>query len=184
MLLWTWPFQSYWWCSFPALCGIWPIGFVKAKEILHVSTDNVVIQGQLHNLMQRLKTTEPHFIRCIRSNAKQLPNVYEQEVVLQHLRCCGVLGVVRISRSGYPTRPSHHEFAKRLEILESITCRTISNLCALQMSTECSDMPANVRQTQLQAEWVDLFAVYNYMCVLDKLTCFIEHFIELSVICL
>lgn len=158
--------------------------FCKSWTKFHVAPDNVVVQGQLYNLMQRLETTEPHFIRCIKPNTKQLPNVYDQELVLQQLRCCGVLEVVRISRSGYPTRHSHHEFAKRLEILESITCHTGSNLCALQMSTDSSDMPASVRQTQLQAEWVDLFAVYKYMCVRDKLTYFIEHFIEISVICL
>jgi len=74
-------------------------------------------KGQLYNLMQRLETTEPHFIRCIKPNTKQLPNVYDQELVLQQLRCCGVLEVVRISRSGYPTRHSHHDFAKRYGFL-------------------------------------------------------------------
>jgi myosin-5 len=60
-----------------------------------------------------LEGTEPHFIRCIKPNTSQLPNIFEQELVLQQLRCCGVLEVVRISRSGYPTRHSHQEFASR-----------------------------------------------------------------------
>lgn len=78
-----------------------------------------LLQGQLYKLMQRLESTEPHFIRCIKPNALQLPNIFEQELVLQQLRCCGVLEVVRISRSGYPTRHSHDEFASRYRYIHT-----------------------------------------------------------------
>ncbi|XP_024403089.1 myosin-3 isoform X2 [Physcomitrium patens] len=74
-------------------------------------------KGQLYKLMQRLESTEPHFIRCIKPNASQFPNIFDQKLVIQQLRCCGVLEVVRISRSGYPTRHSHHEFATRYGFL-------------------------------------------------------------------
>ncbi|CAN6463362.1 unnamed protein product [Victoria cruziana] len=74
-------------------------------------------KGQLFKLMQTLESTTPHFIRCIKPNNMQLPGIYEQELVLQQLRCCGVLEVVRISRSGYPTRVSHHKFARRYGFL-------------------------------------------------------------------
>lgn len=74
-------------------------------------------KGQLFQLMQRLGTTTPHFIRCIKPNNLQLPETYEQGLVLQQLRCCGVLEVVRISRSGYPTRMSHQKFARRYGFL-------------------------------------------------------------------
>ncbi|XP_042438104.1 myosin-1-like [Zingiber officinale] len=79
-------------------------------------------KGQLFQLMQRLGNTTPHFIRCIKPNNSQNPEKYEQGLVLQQLRCCGVLEVVRISRSGYPTRMSHQKFAKRYGflLLESI----------------------------------------------------------------
>jgi len=63
--------------------------------------------------MQRLENTTPHFIRCIKPNNLQLPAIYEQGLVLQQLKCCGVLEVVRISRSGYPTRMTHQKFARR-----------------------------------------------------------------------
>ncbi|RRT55179.1 hypothetical protein B296_00034516 [Ensete ventricosum] len=57
--------------------------------------------GQLFKLMQRLESTTPHFIRCVKPNNKQLPSMYEHDLVLQQLRCCGVLEVVRISRYGF-----------------------------------------------------------------------------------
>ncbi|KAI7986718.1 Myosin-1 [Camellia lanceoleosa] len=70
-------------------------------------------KGQLFQLMQRLESTTPHFIRCIKPNNVHSPRMYEQELVLQQLRCCGVLEVVRISRSGFPTRMTHQKFARR-----------------------------------------------------------------------
>ena len=78
-----------------------------------------LLQGQLFKLMNTLENTTPHFIRCIKPNSKQLPRVYEEDLVLQQLRCCGVLEVVRISRSGYPTRLTHQEFAGRYGFLLS-----------------------------------------------------------------
>ncbi|KAH7544217.1 hypothetical protein JRO89_XS15G0130300 [Xanthoceras sorbifolium] len=76
-------------------------------------------KGQLFKLMHQLENTTPHFIRCIKPNSKQLPGIYEEDLVLQQLRCCGVLEVVRISRAGYPTRMTHQEFAGRFGFLLS-----------------------------------------------------------------
>ncbi|KAK6122486.1 hypothetical protein DH2020_043772 [Rehmannia glutinosa] len=74
-------------------------------------------KGQLFQLMKRLESTTPHFIRCIKPNNFQSPGNYNQELVLQQLRCCGVLEVVRISRSGFPSRMSHQKFARRYGFL-------------------------------------------------------------------
>nr|XP_043623219.1 myosin-1 isoform X2 [Erigeron canadensis] len=74
-------------------------------------------KGQLFQLMQRLESTTPHFIRCIKPNNSQSPGIYHQGLILQQLRCCGVLEVVRISRSGFPTRMSHQKFARRYGFL-------------------------------------------------------------------
>uniref|UniRef100_A0A7N0TUK0 Myosin-1-like n=1 Tax=Kalanchoe fedtschenkoi TaxID=63787 RepID=A0A7N0TUK0_KALFE len=74
-------------------------------------------KGELFQLMHRLETTTPHFIRCIKPNSVQSPGVYQQGLVLQQLRCCGVLEVVRISRAGFPTRMTHQKFARRYGFL-------------------------------------------------------------------
>ena len=104
------------------------MSFVSANFTCFSSLTNIVgAQGQLYKLMQRLEETEPHFIRCIKPNTQQLANVFDQELVLQQLRCCGVLEVVRISRSGYPTRHSHHEFASRFVYAKF--CHLVSELC-------------------------------------------------------
>ncbi|KAL0320708.1 UNVERIFIED_CONTAM: Myosin-2 [Sesamum radiatum] len=56
---------------------------------------------QLFKLMQHLESTAPHFICCIKPNSKQTSGVFEKDLVLQQLRCYGIIEVVRISRSGY-----------------------------------------------------------------------------------
>ncbi|CAJ1978614.1 unnamed protein product [Sphenostylis stenocarpa] len=68
---------------------------------------------QLFKLIHQLEGTTPHFIRCIMPNTKHLPGIYDEGLVLQQLRCCGVLEVVRLSRAGYPTRMTHQEFSRR-----------------------------------------------------------------------
>ncbi|KAJ8754628.1 hypothetical protein K2173_010719 [Erythroxylum novogranatense] len=72
---------------------------------------------QLFKLMHQLENTTPHFILCIKPNVKQLPGLFEEDLVLQQLCSCGVMEVVKISRSGYPTRMTHQEFAGRYGFL-------------------------------------------------------------------
>ncbi|KAL0726888.1 hypothetical protein Bca4012_022981 [Brassica carinata] len=74
-------------------------------------------KSQLFKLMNKLEDTTPHFIRCIKPNSNQLPGIYEENHVLQQLRCCGVLEIVRISRSGYHTRMTHQDLAARYGFL-------------------------------------------------------------------
>ncbi|CAL0333788.1 unnamed protein product [Lupinus luteus] len=77
------------------------------------------LKGQLFMLMCQLESTKPHFIRCIRPNTKQLPGIYDEDLVLQQIRCCGVLEVARISRVGYSNRITHQEFSGRYGFLLS-----------------------------------------------------------------
>ncbi|XP_057453771.1 myosin-2-like [Lotus japonicus] len=76
-------------------------------------------KDQLFKLIHQVESTAPHFIRCIKPNTKQLPGIYEDDLVLQQLRCCGVPEVVRISKAGYPTRMTHQEFSRRYGFLLS-----------------------------------------------------------------
>ncbi|KAI3734237.1 hypothetical protein L6452_13702 [Arctium lappa] len=74
-------------------------------------------KGQLFQLIKCLGNTRSHFIRCIKPNNTHSPGIYNQGLVLQQLKCCGVLEVVRISRSGFPTRMTHQKFARRYGFL-------------------------------------------------------------------
>ncbi|KAM3556024.1 hypothetical protein MY1884_005282 [Beauveria asiatica] len=72
---------------------------------------------QLHNLMNKLHSTHPHFVRCILPNHKKRPKTFSNLLVLDQLRCNGVLEGIRIARTGFPNRLSFDELRQRYEVL-------------------------------------------------------------------
>ncbi|KAJ6443843.1 myosin type II heavy chain [Purpureocillium lavendulum] len=72
---------------------------------------------QLHNLMSQLHSTHPHFVRCILPNHKKRPKLFNNLLVLDQLRCNGVLEGIRIARTGFPNRLPFAEFRQRYEVL-------------------------------------------------------------------
>ena len=76
---------------------------------------------QLSNLMGQLHSTHPHFVRCILPNHKKRPKLFSAPLVLDQLRCNGVLEGIRIARTGFPNRLPFSEFRQRYEVL----CRNI-----------------------------------------------------------
>ncbi|CAK0853868.1 unnamed protein product [Prorocentrum cordatum] len=66
-------------------------------------------RGQLRALMQRIRTTEPHFVRCIKPNPENRAGVFHRSSVVQQLRYQGVLQAIEVSRAGYPMRLNHRE---------------------------------------------------------------------------
>lgn len=72
---------------------------------------------QLSNLMAQLHATQPHFVRCILPNHKKRPKQFGNPLVLDQLRCNGVLEGIRIARTGFPNRLPFAEFRSRYEVL-------------------------------------------------------------------
>ncbi|PVV02902.1 hypothetical protein BB560_002643 [Smittium megazygosporum] len=72
---------------------------------------------QLATLMNNLNSTQPHFVRCIVPNKQKLAGKIDTPLVLEQLRCNGVLEGIRITRQGFPNRELFTEFRQRYEIL-------------------------------------------------------------------
>lgn len=72
---------------------------------------------QLGTLMNQLNSTHPHFVRCILPNHKKRPKQFSAPLVLDQLRCNGVLEGIRIARTGFPNRLPFAEFRARYEVL-------------------------------------------------------------------
>lgn len=72
---------------------------------------------QLSSLMNQLHSTHPHFVRCILPNHKKRPKQFSAPLVLDQLRCNGVLEGIRIARTGFPNRLPFSEFRQRYEVL-------------------------------------------------------------------
>ena len=71
----------------------------------------------LSTLMNQLHSTHPHFVRCILPNHKKRPKQFSPPLVLDQLRCNGVLEGIRIARTGFPNRLPFSEFRARYEVL-------------------------------------------------------------------
>ncbi|KAI9047021.1 hypothetical protein LZ554_009095 [Drepanopeziza brunnea f. sp. 'monogermtubi'] len=72
---------------------------------------------QLSTLMTQLHSTHPHFVRCIIPNHKKRSKQLSAPLVLDQLRCNGVLEGIRIARTGFPNRIPFSEFRSRYEVL-------------------------------------------------------------------
>jgi len=88
---------------------------------------------QLSTLMNQLHSTHPHFVRCILPNHKKKSKLFNANLVLDQLRCNGVLEGIRIARTGFPNRLSFAEFRSRYEVL-------------------CKDMPRGYIEGQVAAK--------------------------------
>eukprot|EP00388_Colpodella_angusta_P002956 GDKJ01010488.1.p1 GENE.GDKJ01010488.1~~GDKJ01010488.1.p1 ORF type:complete len:1364 (+),score=424.49 GDKJ01010488.1:107-4093(+) len=78
----------------------------RGKKQVTVSLE---FRDQLNSLMETVKVTEPHFIRCIKPNPSNVPDEFDRSSVNEQLRYGGVLQAVQVSRAGYPIRVKHTE---------------------------------------------------------------------------
>ncbi|XP_063465478.1 myosin-6 isoform X2 [Symphalangus syndactylus] len=80
-------------------------------------TVSALHRENLNKLMTNLRTTHPHFVRCIIPNERKAPGVMDNPLVMHQLRCNGVLEGIRICRKGFPNRILYGDFRQRYRIL-------------------------------------------------------------------
>ncbi|RWR96090.1 myosin-6-like protein [Cinnamomum micranthum f. kanehirae] len=102
-------------CSF--VSGLFPPLSEESSKSSKFSSIGSRFKQQLQTLLETLSATEPHYIRCVKPNNLLKPAIFENNNVLQQLRCGGVLEAIRISCAGYPTRRTFCEFIDRFGIL-------------------------------------------------------------------
>jgi myosin-5 len=76
-----------------------------------------IFKGSLIKLMETLRETNPHYIRCIKPNQAKVAFEYEAQNVLGQLVACGVLETIKISRAGYPSKQTFQDFVDRYYFL-------------------------------------------------------------------
>uniref|UniRef100_A0A8C4YXT4 Myosin-7 n=1 Tax=Gadus morhua TaxID=8049 RepID=A0A8C4YXT4_GADMO len=80
-------------------------------------TVSALHRENLNKLMTNLRSTHPHFVRCIIPNESKNPGAMENPLVMHQLRCNGVLEGIRICRKGFPNRILYADFKQRYRIL-------------------------------------------------------------------
>jgi myosin-5 len=102
-----------------------PAKFGAAKRGgLHKPTLGSSFKISLQNLMTTIRSTNVHYIRCIKPNEQKVAFSFDPVYVLHQLRACGVLETIRISCAGYPSRLGFNEFNERYKMLVHSSQRT------------------------------------------------------------
>uniref|UniRef100_A0AAR2M4W6 Myosin heavy chain 7 n=1 Tax=Pygocentrus nattereri TaxID=42514 RepID=A0AAR2M4W6_PYGNA len=92
-------------------------GKEKKKKGSSFQTVSALHRENLNKLMTNLRSTHPHFVRCIIPNETKTPGAMENPLVMHQLRCNGVLEGIRICRKGFPNRILYGDFKQRYRIL-------------------------------------------------------------------
>jgi myosin heavy subunit len=71
-----------------------------------------IFTTQLVALQEKVDSTFPHFIRCVKPNEEKRPQLFTAPMSLEQLRFAGVFEAVEIRKKGYPFRHSHEIFFK------------------------------------------------------------------------
>ena len=72
-------------------------------------TVSQLYKEQLGKLMVTLRNTNPNFVRCIIPNHEKKAGKINAPLVLDQLRCNGVLEGIRICRQGFPNRYTYQD---------------------------------------------------------------------------
>ncbi|XP_042261667.1 myosin heavy chain, fast skeletal muscle-like [Thunnus maccoyii] len=82
-------------------------------------TVSALFRENLGKLMTNLRSTHPHFVRCLIPNESKTPGLMENFLVIHQLRCNGVLEGIRICRKGFPSRILYADFKQRYKVLNA-----------------------------------------------------------------
>ncbi|OCT66360.1 myosin-4 [Xenopus laevis] len=91
----------------------------KKKKGSSFQTVSALFRENLNKLMTNLRSTHPHFVRCLIPNETKTPGIMENHLIIHQLRCNGVLEGIRICRKGFPSRILYADFKQRYKILNA-----------------------------------------------------------------
>jgi myosin heavy subunit len=72
---------------------------------------------QLNDLMDTLNLTNPHFVRCMKSNDEKCGNIFAAGRMQDQLRYAGLVEVCRIRKLGYPVRIEKQSFFRKFKCI-------------------------------------------------------------------
>ncbi|XP_031429667.1 myosin heavy chain, fast skeletal muscle-like [Clupea harengus] len=91
----------------------------KKKKGGSMQTVSSQFRENLGKLMTNLRSTHPHFVRCLIPNEIKKPGYMQNFLVIHQLRCNGVLEGIRICRKGFPSRIMYADFKQRYKVLNA-----------------------------------------------------------------
>ena len=86
------------------LSGLFVDEFEASKAKKPASTVGRRFCLNVTELLAELGSIHPFFIRCIKPNTEKVPKVFTVSLVLDELRCSGLMSAVSLMQQAYPTR--------------------------------------------------------------------------------
>jgi myosin-5 len=93
------------------------------SSALQTSTVGTQFKQSLGELLREIGRTQTHYVRCIKPNAQKQPGRFERRLVVQQLRCAGVMAAIRIARSASPSWLAHEDAWLRFQLLAVASVR-------------------------------------------------------------
>jgi myosin heavy subunit len=90
----------------------------RRSSFLLQDTVTTKFRSQLNKLVQTLSQTHTHYIKCLNPNEHKSPNEFNRALIVEQLRCEGLVSVVSISREQYPNRMRYAQFVNVFRCLQ------------------------------------------------------------------
>ncbi|KAK3583683.1 hypothetical protein CHS0354_021430 [Potamilus streckersoni] len=147
---------------------------MKPKAASHrkgPSTAAHYFQNSLTELVNKIQSAEPHFIRCIKPNTSKAAMLFDSQYILSQLRYTGVADIVQIRKFGYPLRLTFHEFQTRYKILSICA---LPQFCPMTDIEKCRQVLQKYKITDYKVGRTKLFFSHWHVLELEKLTTELE----------
>ena len=139
-------------------------GGLGSKSKKAAQTVGAAFRDSLFELIAKVETTTPHFVRCIKPNNAKLSGMFVGSRVGEQLRHTGVMETAKIRREGFAVRPAFADFATRYKVLKYPLTATI----ALTAGT-CKEILAATTLQGWQLGKTKVFLKYQHHAVLLEL---------------
>jgi myosin heavy subunit len=89
----------------------------RRKKANKQTTIGTRFKGQLRSLVATLEQCSPLFIRCMKPNHMKVQNSFESPMMLNQLKCAGLMEVCRVRKMGMSSRMPFVDFLTHFEVL-------------------------------------------------------------------
>lgn len=110
-------------------------GYMRSETIV------TKFKGQLNSLMETIGQTNVQYVRCIKPNARKSKHEFNRKMVVEQLRCAGMIEAIRITRAAYPYRVLQAQFIQRFSSLKSKQWNRES--CGSSIGYHCESLLSN-----------------------------------------
>ena len=117
---------------YPFICSLFEDAATVARSGKRPPSAGSQFRVQVQGLAKTLRSSAPHYIRCVKPNAQAAPLKFDTEMVLEQVRHLGIAENTRLRQGGYAMRMQFDAFRRRFGVLLPAASLADSSGAALQ----------------------------------------------------